>query len=93
MPVKIMKLVTAEELVGEATIKDNFIVVKQPCAIALIQSQSSLTNHQMGLIPYAGYAKEHTISIDQDKIVWMADPADELYNKYNTIFGSGIQIA
>lgn len=92
MPIKIMKLVSAEEIIGEAKEEGNFVVVKQPCAIALIQSQSSLTNHQMGLIPYAGYTKEHTINIDQEKIIWMADPADELYNKYNSIFGSGIQI-
>jgi hypothetical protein len=87
-----MKLVTAEEIIGETTTKENFVVVKCPCAIALIQSQSSLTNHQMGLIPYAGYTKDHSINIDQNKIVWMAEPADELYNKYNTIFNSGIQI-
>ncbi|NBP02209.1 MAG: hypothetical protein EBU90_19215 [Proteobacteria bacterium] len=92
MPIKIMKLDSAEEIIGDAHDDGQHIVVKQPCAIALIQSQSSLTNHQMGLIPYAGYAKNHTISIDPDKIIWMAEPADELYNKYNSIFGSGIQI-
>ncbi len=90
--VKIIKLVTAEELIGEVIENKKDITIKQPCAIAIIPTQSSLGQHSMGLIPYAGYTKDHSINISNDKVVWSAEPATELYNKYNEIFGSGIQI-
>jgi hypothetical protein len=46
----------------------------------------------MALVPYAGYTKNHTIHIKSTSIVWEAEVAEELYNQYNMIFGSGIQI-
>ena len=49
--IKVVKLVTTEEIVGD--IKDNgdYYLIKQPCAIAIIPSQSSFNEHRMGLIP------------------------------------------
>jgi hypothetical protein len=90
--IKIVKISTAEELVGDIIDHENEIEIKEPCAIAMIPSQSSLTSHSMGLIPYAGYTKGHTVTIKKDKIVWIAEPVEELYNQYNSIFGTGIKI-
>lgn len=90
--IKIYKLVTGEEVVGEVTQENDALVVKNPCAIMLIASRSSPDSHSMALVPYAGYTMGHTIKIKMDKLVWDADPAEELYNQYNMIFGSGIQI-
>ena len=42
---------------------------------------------------YAAYTEDHCIDVDIDKIVWDANPVKELYNQYNSAFGSGIQLA
>ena len=90
--IKVIKLVTSEEIIGDLTDKENFYLIEQPCAVVIIPSQSSMTEHRMGLIPYAGYTKDHQIEVMKDKIAWEAVPAEELYNQYNKVFGSGIQL-
>jgi len=47
----------------------------------------------MGMFPYAAYTEDHCIDVDIDKIIWDAKPLKELYNQYNSAFGSGIQLA
>lgn len=90
--IKLFKLITSEEVVGEVTDNGESITIKRPCAIMLIASRSTPDQHSMALIPYAGYAKDHVIEIDKRMIVWSAELADDILNQYNAIFGSGIQI-
>lgn len=90
--IKLYKLITSEEVIGQATDDNEFIIIKQPCAIMLIASKSTPDNHSMALVPYAGYTKDHSVRIKKESIVWEAEVAEELYNQYNMIFGTGIQI-
>jgi len=90
--IKLIKLVTAEEIIGQVYREENRMMVVKPCAIAIIPSQSTIEKHAMGLIPYAGYTKGHTVGVELDKIVWMADPALELENQYNMVFNENITI-
>lgn len=92
MMIKIYKLITSEEVVGEAIEDGDNLIIKQPCAIMLLASRSTPDQHQMALVPYAGYTKEHSVQLKKSAIVWEADVAEELYNQYNRIFGSGIEI-
>jgi hypothetical protein len=47
----------------------------------------------MGMFPYAAYTEDHSIEVDRARVVWSAKPVKELYNQYNSAFGSGIQLA
>ena len=94
--IKILKLVTGEELLGDAdefANKQNQITLVKPCILQLVPSRSNPEQVGMALIPYATYAKDHTILIDKDSIVWEQEPVDEVRNQYNSIFGSGIVLA
>ena len=90
--IKIIKLITSEEVVGEMVDEGDKISIKQPCAIMLLASRSTPDQHSMALVPYAGYTKEHKVTINKSAIVWEAEVADELHNQYSMIFGTGIQI-
>lgn len=91
--IKALKLVTGEEVVGKITyLGGNDILVEKPCAMMLVSSRSTPDKHSMALVPYAGYAKDHNITIDKTHVVWQAELADDVYNQYNSIFGTGIQI-
>jgi len=90
--IKVVKLITTEEIVGEIKDQGDYYLIEQPCAIAIIPSQSSFNEHRMGLIPYAGYTKNHKIEVKKSMIAWEAEPAEELYNNYNKVFGTGIQL-
>ena len=91
MTIKIVKLVTGEELIGDVESKGNY-QIKQPCALQMVVSRADGTP-SMSMIPYAFYAEGHTISIPAQFVVWEAKPVDEVYNQYNRIFGTGIQLA
>lgn len=90
--IRIVKLITTEEVVGDITDKGDYYLIDQPCAVIILPGQSSMQEHRMGLLPYAGYTKNHKIEVKKTMIVWEAEPAEELYNNYNKIFGSGIQL-
>jgi hypothetical protein len=90
--IKILKLVTGEEIIGQLTYGDTHIEAVRPCAVMLVASKSTPDQHSMALIPYAGYAKDHTITIDRTSVIWEADLEDSVYNQYQSIFGSGIEI-
>lgn len=90
--IKIIKLVTGEELVGDVTVNETSALIKQPCALQLMPSPNS-DQPMMAMIPYAVYTEDHAVDVDIDKIVWMEKPATEMYNQYNRIYGSGIQLA
>jgi hypothetical protein len=90
--VKLLKLITSEEVIGMCTKKGSTIYIEKPCAIMLIASKSTPDQHSMALIPYAAYAKDHKIEIEKRQVVWEADLEDDVLNQYNMLFGSGIQI-
>lgn len=90
--VKLLKLITSEEIIGNCTKKGSKIYIDNPCAIMLISSKSTPDQHSMALIPYAAYAKDHKLEIEKRQVVWEADLEDDVLNQYNAILGSSIQI-
>ena len=90
--IRLLKLITSEEIVGECTKRGSKIFVKRPCAIMLIQSKSTPDQHSMALIPYAAYTNGHTIKIKESSVIWEAELQEDVYNQYNMLFGTGIQI-
>lgn len=91
--IKIVKLVSGEELIGDTDQNHIGITIKKPCILQMVQSRQDPTQPMMSLIPYAFYAEDHTVTIDPSKVVWSEKPITELYNQYNSIFGTGIQLA
>lgn len=94
--IKILKLVTGEEIIGdidEIANQLNQVKLAKPCILQFVPSRSNPEQVSMGLIPYAPYAKDHTVYVDEDAIIWQQEPVDELRNQYNSIFGSGIVVS
>lgn len=94
MSIKVIKLVTGEEVIGDIQTDDgnDKIHVKKPCAVMLVSSKSTPDQHSMALIPYAAYTRDHEIQIYKKAIVWIAELEADVYNQYNRIFGTGVQI-
>jgi len=91
--IKIVKLITGEELIADVTVNGNIMTLSKPCALQMVPSRKDPDQPMMGMFPYAAYTEDHCIDVDIDKIVWDANPIKELYNQYNSAFGSGIQLA
>lgn len=95
MGVQCFKLMSGEEIVGDIIndFKDVVIKVRNPALIHMVPSPQD-GSIKIGLIPFATYSEEDTITIAKEALsVLPFSPATEFLNRYNQIFGSGIQIA
>lgn len=90
--IKIVKLVTGEELIGEVDKTAESVIINKPCILHMVPSRTNPEQPVMALIPYAAYCDKHRISVSHDKVVWDEAPMQELYNQYNSIFGSGLVV-
>jgi hypothetical protein len=93
--IKIVKLITGEELIADVTVvaSGTALQLNKPCALQMVPSRTNPEQPMMGMFPYASYSEEHSIVVDNSNVVWSSLPVKELYNQYNSAFGSGIQLA
>lgn len=92
MSVQILKIITGEELIGKIVDEGELgVVIDNPANIHMAPTQDS--RMQLYLIPYAPYAEKDQFTLKQEHVIMQYEPNTDLLNKYNHMFGSGIQIA
>lgn len=66
-------------------------IIKQP---VLVMNQNTQNGPAIGFAPFLDFTEEFEsgITIKSDDILCSTTPIRELYNKYNEVFGSGIQV-
>jgi len=94
MSIQCLKLSSGEEIIGDiVSVPSEYVLkVKNPASIHIVPSQ----NGSMGvaMMPWLSYAHESEFVISKENIlVQPFEPSVEFLNRYNQIFGSGIQIA
>jgi hypothetical protein len=90
MTVKIFKMVTGEDLIGEVFMdKSESIELKNPSQIVLQKTDKGMG---VALAPYMPYS-EGNVDIYKSAIAADCTPDQNMVNEYNRIFGSGIQVA
>ena len=81
-----LRLTTGEELVCKHNSKKN---TYKKIAVLVAQGQNSL-----GIMPWLPYVKgtndETGVEIREENIIFRSEPAEDMVNEYNKIFGSGI---
>jgi hypothetical protein len=87
--VKALKLVSGEELVVEIVNEEgDLITFKNPVACVMQRRQEGPV---LGFMPWM-QASNGPFKVNVDKIVTVADVADEVKSGYNQIFGAGIVV-
>ncbi len=87
--IKALKLVSGEELVVEITEETTTdLTFKNPVACVMQRRQEGPV---LGFMPWM-QASNGPFKVHVDKIVTIADVADEVKNGYNQIFGAGIMV-
>lgn len=86
MKIKVLKLITGEEIITQFKSEDeNTIVVVEPQKF--IMSQEGV-----GSMPLMPMSKDKEYSILKNHIILISDPDDDIKNVYNSKFGSGVVI-
>lgn len=86
MPVRVIKSVTGEEVLGDVENIQGGYLVTNP-VIVMIRGMPN--GGQMGLefIPYIAYAAVKSVEFPSDKVIHVLEVDDSVKNQYNTIFG------
>lgn len=92
MNIKILKLNTGEEVLGEIESEsETEIVICNPVGVAIVRGKDGQPN--VGFAPFPLHAEQktgQTIAFFKKNIVYSYVPAKEFLDNYNQIFGSGI---
>lgn len=93
--VKIVKLITGEELLAEVTDTSATLPlkIKNPVRIILMPNKLDPKTPQVGLAPWAEFSEEKTFSIDKSHILCIMTPIKEFVQQYKSMFGGIIPAA
>ena len=84
MNIKIVRIVSGEELIGEWNEKTNTItspVVMVPVA-----------KDQLGFQPWIPYSEDEAMTFKEQHIVIVVTPDTKLQNEYSRVYGSGLLV-
>jgi hypothetical protein len=92
MDVKLFKLITGEEVLGEIESEsETEFVLCNPVGVAIVRGKDGQPN--VGFAPFPLHAEQKidsTIAFSKKNVVYSYIPAQEFLNNYNQLFGSGI---
>ena len=92
MEIKILKLITGEEVLGEVEIEsETEVVLVNPVGVAIVRGKDGQPS--VGFAPFPMHAEPKTgesIAFAKRNVIYSYVPAKEFVDNYNQIFGSGI---
>ena len=88
--VKILRLVTGEDVIAKVGENDQGVSLNKAFVIIPTQSQPGKPV-QLMMTLYAPYAKSDTVTIKSDKIISIVDPKEEILKSYQQNTSSIIQ--
>jgi hypothetical protein len=82
---------------GDVTEVADKVYVKKPVQVVTVPPRTAQDHGSIAFSPFIEYAEEFAqgngFEMQRSDILFISTPVRELENQYNTIFGSGIQIA
>lgn len=91
MDIRVLKLITGEEVLGEIVSDSAVIRVKNPVGIAVVRDKSGMPN--VGFAPFPLHTESKsglTVDFERQNVVYSYVPAEDFIRNYDQIFGSGI---
>jgi hypothetical protein len=88
--IKIIKLITGEELLAEVTISSPIptsITMKNPVRIVVMPNKLDPKTPNVGFAPWAEFSEDKSFDLDKAHILAIINPIKEFVNQYNTMFG------
>lgn len=85
--VKILRLITGEELLAEVLEQGNPVMIKNPVRVVVMPNKLDPKTPNVGFAPWAEFSDDKEFSIDKSNIVAIINPIKEFINQYNSMFG------
>lgn len=87
--VKILKLITGEELLAEVSdsVISDKILIKNAVRIVVMPNKLDPKTPNVGFAPWADFSDDKTVTLDKSHIIAIMSPIKEFVNQYNSMFG------
>ena len=86
---RILKLSTGEEIVGNITERNGAVFsIENPCLLAIAMGPNGKASLQMQ--PMLIFSEQKVVELQLNHVIYNVSVAQEIKNKYNEIYGSGI---
>jgi hypothetical protein len=95
MTTKLVTFKTNHTILGKVDENESTVTIKQPVQVVTVPPRSQTDTGGIAFSPFLEYSQEFKtgISFQKNDVLTITNPVVELENQYNSIFGSGIQIA
>lgn len=92
MSIKIIKLVTGEELLSKVlptkgSLLDDVLIMENPVRIVVMPNKIDPKTPNIGFAPWAEFSDDNTFTVDKSNVLAIMTPIKEFVNQYNTMFG------
>lgn len=85
---KILRLVTGEEIMGEVTSDSgSAISIKSPVRIIVVPSKTDPNNPQVAFAPFMQWSDDKVLTLNKNHVITTVTPIAEFVNQYNGMFG------
>ena len=81
--IRLVKLKSGEEIIGDVTVISDDVIISNPCQIMP-------TDQGLGFTPWPPFAKHDNVTVKMDWIICITQPIDAARDAWNSKFGSGI---
>ena len=86
---RILKLSTGEEIVGNITERSgDLISIENPCVLGIGMGPNGKASLQMQ--PMLIFSEQKVVELQLNHVIYNISVAQEIQNRYNEIYGSGI---
>ena len=86
---RILKLSTGEEVVGNITERSgDLISIENPCVLGIAMGPNGKASLQMQ--PMLIFSEQKVVELQLNHVIYNISVAQEIQNRYNEIYGSGI---
>lgn len=90
MAIKVIKMISGDEIISEFVEEDSCYVLKNPQQISMVASRTGQPT--FGLIPYPLTSNDKEIRINKNFVAFMCNPAEDFETQYKSITGVGIVV-
>ena len=81
--IKLIKLKSGEELIGDVTVLGDTVTISHPC-------QLMPTDQGIGFAPWPPFAKNDVVTVSKDWVICIVEPVDAARDAWSSKYGSGI---
>jgi hypothetical protein len=83
MEIKILKIISGEEIISQCEFKEGRYILKNP-------QKFLLTQEGVASMPMMPFSSSENYQIDEKHVIFVCEPELEIRNMYNSKYGSGV---